>query len=120
MRRSDRGQCLRVARVVEQHAATTIDLDVDEARQQGGATQIHTCVRLSNTRIVGRHDRLDLHARQQDNQPILQAVVGEHACIAQRLNRGSIHVQTVSVTLFKCGGKSGLWPRCNASALMAR
>ncbi|MQP75826.1 hypothetical protein CQ393_07970 [Stenotrophomonas sp. MYb238] len=28
--------------------------------------------------------------------------------------------QTVSVTLFRCGGRSGLWPRRSASALIAR
>ncbi|AAW77170.1 hypothetical protein XOO3916 [Xanthomonas oryzae pv. oryzae KACC 10331] len=120
MRGGDGRQRLRVACVVEQYATAAVDLDVDKAWQQGGATQIHARGGLRNACIIGRHNRLDLRASQHHDQAVLQAVIGEYTRIAQCLSAGSIHVQTVSVTLFKCGGRSGLLPRCSASALIAR
>ena len=52
---------------------------------------------------------------------LLDPAIGEDAAVDQGQDAvGRIAVHTVSVTLFRCGGTSGLCPRRSANALMAR
>ena len=61
----------------------------------------------------------DAAVLHQHRQVFDESVRRQHAGIAQ--GGGGAHgIHTVSVTLLRCGGTSGLWPRRNASALIAR
>src|SRR5690606_28168260 len=102
--------------VVEQHAAATVDLHVDEARQQPAAAEVAHLAGLDPRLALG-HQRLDAAAAvDQHRHVVMEAVVQQDAAVHQGL--GGHH--TVSVTLLRCGGTSGLCPRRSASASTAR
>ena len=65
----------------------------------------------------GRHQRGDgAGIVEQYGQVVAETVLDQDLGVDQRARAH----HTVSVTLFRCGGRSGLWPRRNASALIAR
>ena len=111
MRRADRRDRFDIDLIVEQHPAAAIDLGVDEAGEEPAAVQIDlpVCGRVGcggdgSNGAVGDDDvrRADGAARQCD--PAVMETK-DHK---------------VSVTLLRCGGESGLWPRASASALAMR
>lgn len=115
MRTGNRVQRLDVGRVVEQRAATAIDLYIDEAGQQPATAQIHLLVGRTQLRRRVGQQRADVAVFDHHRKIIAELIAGKNAGIAQD---GCHH--TVSVTLFRCGGRSGLKPRRSASALIAR
>lgn len=115
VRLRDGPQRRHVRRVVEQRAAATIDLHIDEAGQQPATAQINLLGGLAQLRRCIGQQRADAAVLDHHRQIIAEFVAGKDAGIAQ----DRCH-HTVSVTLFRCGGRSGLKPRRSASALMAR
>ena len=99
---------------IEQHAASAIDLCVDEPRQQDASAEVPPLGAPAD-RVIAVDDAGDA-ARVEQHRPILQnAVISEHAAVDE-----SDRHQTVSVTLERCGGRSGSRPRANASAFASR
>jgi hypothetical protein len=115
MRRADPPQRFRIRRIVEQHAAAAVDLAIDETRQQDRALQVVRIVRALQCLVLG-HDLDDASRFHQHRDALFDPAIGEDTAIDQ----GKTVTHTVSVTLFRCGGTSGLCPRRNANALMAR
>ncbi len=65
---------------------------------------------------VGRRDHAtDATTLDENGMPVEEMVVDKDTAIDERLGH-----HTVSVTLRRCGGMSGLRPRRNASAFAAR
>jgi hypothetical protein len=100
--------------VVEENAATTVDLNIDESgRQQASWTKVE---RFADE--VGRRAEFP-------NQPILDdddrsfphPLAVEHPFGADRMRR--LAHQSVSVTFVRLGGESGSKPRARASRSMA-
>ncbi|MNV20764.1 hypothetical protein D3C71_1116850 [compost metagenome] len=108
-------QRIHIGLIVEQRTAAAVDLGVDEARHQPATAQIHLLIGSSNRRIIRSHDRNDAVVLDHDGNVVTEVLADKNAAIAQY----GFH-QTVSVTLFRCGGRSGLLPRRSASALIAR
>ena len=103
-----------IGRVVEQRTAP-IDLHVDEAGQQPAAAQVHLLGSVAQLRCGVGQQRADATLFDHHSQIVAEFIACQDAGIAQH---GCHH--TVSVTLFRCGGRSGLKPRRSASALIAR
>ena len=99
---------------VEEDAAAAIDLGVDKARQQQMAAEV-VAGGATATRVVAGDDVDDPAAVEQDGAALEDAVVAEHAAVDECDGH-----QTVSVTLRRCGGRSGSRPRELASALANR
>jgi hypothetical protein len=114
MRRGDATHAVHIRRVVEQHPAAAIDLAVDESGRQHAPAEIVT-LRFAHARIGIADDRGDVRAVDQHGKARSETGVGQHAAVDQ----GGWH-QTVSVTLRRCGGTSGLRPRRSDSAFAAR
>ena len=114
MRLRDAPQRIDGRRVVEQHAAAAVDLDVDEAGQQRVALQIvpRTRMRRHVRRIT---DPSDASIGDHHRQAADQSAPGQYAAVDQHAP-----AHTVSVTLLRCGGTSGSCPRRSANALIAR
>ena len=114
MRLRDAPQRIDGGRVVEQHAAAAVHLDVDETWQQLVAPQIALRPRMRR-HIGGIADRSDASVGDHHRQAVDQAASGQHAAVDQHAP-----AHTVSVTLLRCGGTSGSCPRRSANALIAR
>src|SRR6185436_2220345 len=99
---------------VEQHPAAAVYLRVQKARQKQMATEV-VADRLPTARVVVGDDVDYPSSLEQYGAVIDDAGITEHPAVDQR-NRH----QTVSVTLRKCGGRSGSRPRAMASALASR
>ena len=101
--------------VVEQHAAAAVHLRVDEAgRQQLRRRRSMTRSAPDRPRARPRRPRCGRRAPAAC-APLSMPCVGEHPSVAERQQH-----QTVSVTLLRCGGRSGSRPRASASALAMR
>ena len=111
VRCGDGGDGLDARRIVEQHAATAVDLRVDKARQQHRAAAIDD---LGAGRRL-RRNRAYRTGRDGHGQPFAQALGQQDASVDER----RLH-HSVSVTLARCGGRSGSRPRVTASALAKR
>ncbi len=101
--------------VVEQHAAAAVHLRVDEARQQQIAAKIAPDG-VANARVGVAHDIDDVPALEQHGAALDEAGIEHHAAVDQR---GHPH-HSVSVTLFRNGGRSGSRPRAIESAFAMR
>ena len=114
MRSADAADRFRIRRIIEQHAAAAVDLAVDEAGCEKGTAQI-VCRQAGQARIDSGDDSGDPVAVDQHCATTFDAGRRQYARIDQRRRH-----HTVSVTLRRCGGMSGLRPRLSASALAAR
>ena len=86
---------------VEEHAAAAVYLRVEKARQQQMAAEIVAgCAAAA--RVVAGDDVDDPSSVEQHGAVIEDAGVAEHPAVDQRDRH-----QTVSVTLRRCGGRSG-------------
>ena len=113
VRRTDCADTVHVGPVVEQHAAAAVDLRVDEAWQQNQSTQV---VDFDIRRDVACRDHgLDATVFDEHGDIVVPTLPGKYACIDECRRH-----HTVSVTLARCGGRSGSRPRRIASALTAR
>ena len=99
---------------VEEHAAAAVYLGVQKARQQQMTTEIVAgCAAAA--RVVAGDDVDYPFSVEQHSEVIEDAGVSEYPAVDQRDRH-----QTVSVTLLRCGGRSGSRPRASASALASR
>ena len=100
--------------VVEEHAAAAVHLQVDEARQQQSAAQIV---------LLGRPAAGVSRRQHIDDTPLLDehALAAHEAVRAQHppVDQCEAH-QSVSVTLRRCGGASGLCPRASDNSFAMR
>ena len=90
--------------VIEQYVAAAIDLSIDEARKEQRALKVSSLNTLCQ-RAFGNH-RGDAAIGNFDSKPVRQTGVG-HYMTADK--REAVH--SVSVTLERWGGASGLRPR---------
>ncbi len=114
MRGADAADRFCIRCIIEQHAAAAIDLAVDKAGCEKGTAKI-VYRYTTQARIACGDDIDDPVAVDQYGAVGFDADWRQHARIDQR----RCH-HTVSVTLRRCGGMSGLRPRWSASALAAR
>jgi len=113
MRRANAADRVDARGIVEQHATAAVDLAVDETRQQIISAKIAR-VRIEHARIRVRDDRCDDALVDQHRDIVAETIDRQHACVDERRRH-----HTVSVTLLRCGGASGLRPRRTASAFTA-
>ena len=85
-----------------------------KARQQQLAAEV-VALGAPAARVVVGDDVDDPAALEQHGAALDDALVAEHAAVDERDRH-----QTVSVTLRRCGGRSGSRPRATASALANR
>ena len=107
MRRSDRANGLRRRRVVEQHVAAAIDLDVDEARRQPARSPADP--------------RMAWPQRPRNARQRLDRVAVDHHCAVLAQRRAvedapggdgvKLFAHRVRVTFCRCGGRSTSAPR---------
>ena len=99
--------------VVEQHAAAAVHLGIDESGDQQLLLEIDDAIDDSiRTDHFARADpRLDAPVVHQQRLAALNAGVGQNPSVLEC----NPH-QVVSVTLWRCGGRSGSRPRASASA----
>ena len=110
MRLADRLDALERGPVVEHDAAAAIDLQVDEAGRQHAGARLRDLGGIG--RLVAFHDRLDqpvAHHQHGVAQPEL--AVEDPGC-----REGETVAHSVSVTLRRFGGWSGLSPSRTAKA----
>src|SRR5262249_42737739 len=114
MRGADGADRLDARRVVEKHAATAIHLQVDEAGQQQSAIEV---VGLGGAaaRIMRRQHVDDVPLFDEYALAAYEGVGTQHPPVDQREAHHS-----VSVTLRRLGGVSGLCPRASDSSLAIR
>jgi hypothetical protein len=110
VRGADGAQRLDRGRVVEEHAAAAVHLRVDETGQQHRAGEVVPLGGL-HARVAGGHDRRDAVAFDEDRASLDKPLVGKDARVHE-----CVRHQWVSVTLARCGGSSGSWPRAIATA----
>ncbi len=99
-------------RVVEQRAAAAVDLGVDEAGHEQTAAEV---VAVGGGRDLGVVDHGRDAARFDDHGLARDELAVEQGAAVDERRRHS-----VSVTLVRCGGRSGSRPRASAAALAAR
>ncbi len=114
VRGADRADGRDIGGVVEEGAAAAVHLRVDEAGQQQPALQV-MALRAGQPCIGGGHHIQDAAALEQHGVILDEAPAVQDAAIEQRAQH-----QTVSVTLLRCGGRSGSRPRARARALARR
>ena len=95
---------------IEQHAAAAVHLRVDESGHQQLPVEIDGVIGADDLARID--DGLDASGANQQSSAALDAGVGQQLSVLE----GQQH-QTVSVTLLRCGGRSGSRPRASASAL---
>jgi hypothetical protein len=113
VRGADRGDGFDAGMFVEQHAAAAVHLRVEEAGCQHAALEVYQPVGTRDA--AGADHGLDAAIAHQQGLAGFEAVVGQYPAVAECLEH-----QIVSVTLFRCGGRSGSSPRARASAFAAR
>ena len=111
MRGADGADAVEVGVVVQHHPAAAVHLQVDEPRRQHPAAEPHP---RAGGRLVRRHDRRHAAVLDQERGSRVQPRPVE--------DRGAFEDRrhSVSVTLRRWGGVSGLNPRRRASASMKR
>jgi hypothetical protein len=109
VRGTDGRDAVDVGAVVEQHAAATIHLRVDETGHEQLAVEIEDAIGTDD--LARAHDRFDAPVTNQQRAAVFDARIGQDLAILEREQH-----QTVSVTLWRCGGWSGSRPRASASA----
>ena len=96
---------------VEEHAAAAVHLRVEKTREEEMAAEI-VALGAGAPRIPRSYDIDDPASIEQHDSIVLEAGVAKDATVDERDRH-----QTVSVTLRRCGGRSGSSPRAIASAL---
>ena len=123
MRAADLDDRIDARIIVEQHAAAAVDLRVDESGHEPLAFEIVDALlavaraaacALGLPLLMAVHG-LDTPGVEHDDAAFFEARIGQHAAVDQRQAHHS-----VSVTLLRCGGLSGLKPRAKASAVAMR
>ena len=113
VRGADRCDRLDAGVVVEQPPAAAIDLHIDEAGDEDAAIEVPDLDVRGHVLLAD--DRLDPIAVDQHAPALDERAVDQHSPVDER----DAH-HSVSVTLARCGGRSGSSPRATASALAAR
>ncbi len=103
-----------VRRVVEEHAAAAIHLQVDESRQQQIAAQVDLG-RAAAARMILGNDVENAAALEQHAPAFDERLPAQHPPVVKRNGH-----QTVSVTFLRFGGRSGSSPRASDSAFAMR
>ena len=111
---ADGADRLHARRIVEQHPATAIHLQVDEARQQQASAEV-IGLRRAAARIIGRQHIDDAALLDEHTLAADEGIRAQHSTVQQ----GDAH-QSVSVTLRRWGGASGSCPRVSDSAFAMR
>ncbi|MNY61327.1 hypothetical protein D3C86_1979980 [compost metagenome] len=110
MRRTDGANGCERGRVVEQHAAAAINLQVDKTWHQHAPIE---CDVLGMGRHgIARNDAGDVAELNEQDRIVMPVIAIKDA----GAGKGEKVAHTVSVTLRSIGGSSGLRPRWRASA----